>query len=270
MDELDDIQRWVAGLLRRDRALPKDETVTGQARGFLTGNDRLKPVEQAEIYREQFWLRHTSSLVEDYPGLGGIIGQADWERLVEEYLVAYPPNSWTLRNLGDRMAEHVGRSDWLDHRALCKEMAELEWAYVELFDAPERPPLDGAKLASIPETAWQSAIIVLSPALILMRTEYPIAELRRRLRDEEANVPIPAPDPQNLVLYRSVHRNLMYEVVGDGAYALLQALKEGVPLVPACERAVSQYPDEAKAIEVSLGQWFQEWARKGWVVDVEA
>ncbi len=269
MGELADLQHWMARVLRTRRALAKDEHITREATERLTGNDRLRPVEQAEIYREQFWLRHTSALLEDYPGLSGVIGQGDWERLVEEYLTSHAPDSWTLRDLGNRMTEHVESCAWLPHRQLCIDMARLEWSYTELFDARDAPPLDPNKLGSIPEAAWETALIVLNPALRLLRTEYPVAELRRRLREGEASALIPDAQSQNLVLFRSRKRSLHYDVVGDGAFALLEALRDGLPLVPACERAVERAPSEAKAVEVGVGQWFQEWGRLGWIVDVD-
>ena len=45
----------------------------------IAGNDRLTPEEQAEIYREQFWLRHRDVLRDDYPALRHLLGE---ERVV--------------------------------------------------------------------------------------------------------------------------------------------------------------------------------------------
>jgi hypothetical protein len=64
---------------------------------------RTTPVERLEIYREQFWLRHRSSLVEDFPGVSGILGRRAWAALIEGYLEAHPPHSYTLRDLGLRL-----------------------------------------------------------------------------------------------------------------------------------------------------------------------
>src|SRR5262245_10531800 len=126
----------MTALLRHGRDLAKSADARGFAELEIGGNDRLSPVEQLEIYREQFWLRHTSSLVEDFPGLSGILGQASWEQLVEAYLAAVTPESYTLRDLGQRLPEFVARASFLEHRELCTDMARLEWAYVEAFDAP--------------------------------------------------------------------------------------------------------------------------------------
>ena len=266
MTELADLQRAMAPLLRRRRALPRDPEATEWAHRFVAGNDRVSPVEQLEIYREQFWLRHTGSLVEDFPGLGGIIGQETWQRLVEEYLERFPPTSPSLRDLGSQMPEHVERATYLEHHELCIDMARLEWLYIELFDAPDVAPVAPEKLAAIPPEAWEGARICLSPALALLDVRYPVAELRTKLRDAKQPVAIPDSAPQKLALYRR-ERNLYHLAIDEAAFVLLGALREGTPLVAACERAVNAC-GAAQSLEQNLFAWFRQWGELGWIVDV--
>lgn len=270
--ELQRLQRWVVEHLQSRRGLPQSEAVSREARGRLTGNDRLSPVEQLEIYREQFWLRHTSSLVEDFPGIGGILGQADWEKLVESYLEAHSPRGWTLRELGRHFPEHVARQQDLPHHALCRDMARLEWCFIELFDAADRPGLDFAKLASLAPGSLETGQIVLSPALELLEVSYPVADLRQQLLAARATpgsaVAIPEPEAQQLVLYRAADRRLYHRPVGPEAFALLVALKRGLSLVAACEHALERAPAHAERLQRNVGTWFQQWAKRGWIVDV--
>lgn len=263
-------QVWMAALLRRRRALPRDAAIVEQARLHIRGNDRMSPVEQLEIYREQFWLRHTASLLEDFPGLAGILGQKEWERLVEGYLEETALSSHSLRDLGDGLAAFVERCESVPHRELCTDMARLEWAYVEIFDAPDAAPLDGAKLGSIPEDAWPGARIVFAPAIELLEVRYAVADLRRQLREAtDEPVPIPEPHRQNLVLYRGADKNLFHTAVGDLAFRLIEALRGGTPLGRASELAAEQFPSEAETLESNVGEWFLDWGRRGWIVDVE-
>ena len=268
MSELSELQGFMAELLVRRRALAKDSEATAGAAARVTGNDRLLPVEQVEIYREQFWLRHSASLVEDFPGLGGILGQGDWERLIEEYLEATPPASYSLRDLGEALPAFVEACAWLPHRELCTDMARLEWAYIDAFDAADAGPLDAAKLTGIPESAWETARIVLDPALRLLKVRYPVADLRRALRTSSETVPIPEARAENLIVHRT-QRSLFWQPVSRGAFELLVALAEGMPLVKSCERAIERVPEEAEAIENNIAEWFQDWGKRGWVVDVE-
>ncbi len=268
MSGVAELQAELAELLQRRRAIDTDPTVREQSARIATGNDRLSPAEQLEIYREQFWLRHTSSLVEDFEGLGGVLGQADWERLIEDYLAAHPPRSYNLRDLGERLPAFVEQSSWLPNHTLCVDMARVEWAYIEVFDAADAAPLEPAKLAAVPESAWESARLLLNPALRLVAVGYPVAALRRAIREKE-QVRLPEPEPQPLVIYRDTSRNLRHQSVSRGAFALLSALSRGVALVPACQSAMDEVPAEAAAIEAELTSWFSDWAARAWVVGIE-
>lgn len=271
MSELSDLQRWMADLLRRRSALPSSDEISRTAMSHIRANDRLSPVEQLEIYREQFWLRHTASLLEDFPGMSGIIGQEDWERLVEGYLVEHAPTSWTLRDLGGKLPGYVERASWLPHHALCVDMTRLEWAYIELFDAPEPAPLDPDELLRIVPDAWPSATILLSPALRLQRTRYPVAELRKKLRAVSTEpILIPEPAEEHLVLYRGTDRSLYHRAVSRGAFELLTELGEGAELLIACNRAAERCPEEALEIGNKVGDWFGQWGRLGWIAGVVA
>jgi hypothetical protein len=274
VSELTELQHWVVRHLQSQRALPHQAEVRSEALERLTGNDRLEPVEQLEIYREQFWLRHTASLVEDFPGVGGILGQSDWERLVEGYLQAHGPRSWTLRDLGRQFAEYVERCPDLAHQRLCSDMARLEWAFIELFDAADCPPLDLQKLASLPPSALESGQIILSPALQLLEVSYPVADLRMQLLESRRNaeagrgVDIPDPVAQQLVLYRAADRRLYHRPLNPEAFALLSALDRGLSLVRACEHALNAWPEHAERLQQGVAGWFQAWAQQGWIVDV--
>src|SRR5690606_36940334 len=138
------------------------------------GNDRLSPVEQIEIYRQQFWLRHTSALVEDFPGVTGLLGQTAWEPIVESYLMGRESSVFALKNLGEHLAEHLRVADdslfsksTVPREAL-RQMAQLEWAYVRAFDVENDPPLSPQKLAEIPSEAWAIARFNISSSVTLL------------------------------------------------------------------------------------------------------
>jgi hypothetical protein len=266
---LSPLQQQLASALRERRALTNDAAWREFALEHLCGSSRLSPVEQLEIYREQFWLRHTSSLVEDFPGLGGILGQADWEKLVELYLCQVAPDSYTLRDLGARLPEVIEAADWLPHQALCLDMARLELAYIEVFDAPDLPPLAPERLASIPEEALADARLVVAPWVRLLTPRYPVADLRRRLRaraDDDDPVPIPEARPQPLVVYRRDLR-LWDMPLSSVAHGFISGLAAGKSLGASAELAAQGEEAEAE-LAGNIGAWLAEWTAKGLITDV--
>ena len=266
-DALSELQREMAHALRHASSLGKDANFSAFARANIAGNDRLSPVEQLDIYREQFWLRHTSSLVEDFPGLGGILGQDEWEKLAEQYLREVAPDSYTLRDLGARLPQLIERASLLPHQELCLDMARLELAYIEVFDAVDTPPLAPERLAAIPEEAFAEARLEIAPSVRLLSVRYPVADLRRRLRAEsDEPVAIPEQSPQCLVVYRRELR-LWDMPLSQVAFAFLTALAAGQALGAAAESAVRS-PEAEAELATNIGAWLQEWTSKGLVSNV--
>ena len=266
-DDLSALQERMAEALREQRSLPNHAQWCAFAEQHISGNGRLSPVQQLEIYREQFWLRHTSSLVEDFPGLGGILGQEQWEKLAEQYLTEVTPDSYDLRDLGARLPEVIERADWLPHQALCLDMARLELAYIEVFDARDTPPLAPERLATIPEETFAEARLVIAPSVRLLSVRYPVGNLRRKLR-ASADEPVPIPDesPQHLVVYRR-ERQLWDMPVSQVGFTFLAGLAAGKTLGAAAELAASD-PEAEAELSTSIGAWLQEWTAKGLVSDV--
>ena len=270
-NELDELQAFFAAQLQSRRTLPKDAAISAQASKLIKASGTLSPVERLEIYREQFWLRHTSSLVEDFPGVSGILGQQAWAPLVEGYLAAHPPHSFTLRDLGLQFPAYVAAQHALEHHGLCSDMARLELAYVEIFDAEDAAPVAPEALASIAEDDWERVRIDFHPALRLLKTAYPVAALRRQLIEAQSSAAtrgLPAPEAQCLLLFRR-DLSMFHDVISEGAFALLSALTRRVPLVAACAEAQLEVPGEAASIEENVGAWFQSWAARGLIHQVQ-
>ena len=266
--ELTGLQQRMTQALRHGSSLERDATWIDFATEHITGNDRLSPVEQLEIYREQFWWRHTSSLLEDFPGLAGILGQEDWEQLCERYLREVSPTSYTLRDLGELLPEVIERSSWLPHQALCRDMARLELAYIEAFDAPDAAPLAPQRLAAISEADLPRARLILAPCVRLLRVGFPVADLRRALRASgDDPVAIPDPDSRRLVVYRKDLR-LWDMPLSEVGFAFLGALAAGTALGAAAEAAATT-PEAEAELAAQIGSLLQEWTTKGLISDVE-
>ncbi len=273
---LTELQEWMVRVLRHPRALHKSEAMRSAAAAHFSGNDRLLPAEQVDIYRQQFWLRHTSTLVEDFPGLTGLLGQRRWEPIVEGYLSTKSHDCLALRSLGKDLSDHIESLDesLIENeglsRVLLVEMARLEWAYIRAFDLRDEPPLSPARLAEIPVEAWQHARFEVSDTVSLFRFQYPVADLRRTIRKAPGEISTAKVevDPNYLVVYRR-NRTLWDKRLSRSAFLLLEQLSRGIALVPACEAVVTEDPEAERVLENQLTEWFTLWGRLGWIIDVK-
>jgi hypothetical protein len=147
-------------------------------------------------------------------------------------------------------------------------MARYELELVEVFDGPDVPPLDPAKLAGMAEDDWNTARIVLHPLVVCLSLKYPVHRLRVAIKSGE-DVKLPdAPSPVDIILFRQDFLPHFEELTPE-AFAIIQAIGEGIPLVPALERVASTLTPERQEYVVSkLGTWFQTWTAWGLIVDI--
>jgi hypothetical protein len=270
--DLAQAQHFLVGALQHPSPIPDDPALAQASSAFVTGNDRLSAAEQVDIYRRQFWLRHRGVMEEDFPGLLHLFGEDGFDGFCGAYLAAHPPRSQSYRDMVRdvvRFAEHYQGFSSPEARVIAVDMARYELALLDVFVGPDAPPLDPAKLEGMPEDAWERARIVLHPSLARLSLSYPVHRLRKAWKGGEAALVPQIPAPVHLALYRAKDLAPHFEELSPEAFALLDALSAGEPLVPACERvAEGLSPEAQEALGESVGAWFQQWAALGFVIDV--
>lgn len=281
-ESLQIVQVFLTEAIQRPAALAEDPERAKICALHVTGNERLSPAEQVDVYRRQFWLRHDESMEEDFPALAEILGEERWEPFVEDYLAAHPPFTPSLRDLGASVNAFLENWDGLPpgKEAFCREVARYELAFVDVFDGADPPPLDPAKLAALSPTDWERATLTINPLIRRMRFDHAVHRLRLAVRDrkksgQEERLDIDAwlaqrdnTRPVYLALFRKecvVH----FEDLQADAFRMLEALAEGDTLLGACAKvAEGKSEAEAQKLIQEVGGWFQRWASWGFIAAI--
>jgi hypothetical protein len=140
---------------------------------FIKPNDRLSSFERLEIYNRQYWFRVLDCFWDDYPGLRAIVGERKFAKLITAYLERYPSNSYTLRDLGNRLERFLREErQWAAPREeLAIDMACFEWAQVVAFDGPSKAPISPDDILDTPPSKLRLA---LQPYLSLLDLDYAV------------------------------------------------------------------------------------------------
>ncbi len=275
-----ELQRRMAGAIMAPLGRADKLTADAQeANAIVKPNSRLTSSERLEIYARSYWYRLLDSLWEDFPGLRAIIGARAFDKLARAYLAECPSESFTMRNLGRRLA------GWLEPRpeyagknpALSLDMVRLEWAHIVAFDGESEPVLGPEDLLELDT----SMTFRLQPYLTLLHLRYPVDDLRLQVNDR----PEGHAGASNAVLrhkerrvvrryslkpeavYIAVHRLddvVYYKRLDPPEFRLLQALASGKPVGEAIDAVFensAQPPDEIRA---PMEEWFASWSRNGW------
>jgi hypothetical protein len=210
--------------------------------------------------------------VEDFPGVRAIVGVREFHAMSRNYLVEHPSTSFTLRNLGSHFVEWLASN--LDrvrsHSQLVLDMAQLEWAHIEAFDAAERPVVTPDMWAR----SGEDATLRLQPYIRLVSAKYAVDDLLLEIRGiEDSNrkiaswrrkrLPEIRPEQNHIVVHRADY-SVCYRRVEPEAFRLLDALRQGKPLGEALDLAFaeSQLPQDRWPGLVQ--EWFGLWMQLGW------
>ena len=253
----------------------KDETprkLAAEAEAILKPNDRLSSVERLEIYSRSYWYRVLDSLVEDFPGVRAIVGVREFHAISRDYLTEHPSTSFTLRNLGSHFIEWLEkhRERAQPHEQLALEMAHLEWAHIEVFDAAEKPVITPEAWAR----AGEAAVLKLQPSIRLVSAQYPVDDVLLEVRKvEDSNrkiatwrrkrLPHVRKEESFIVLHRSEY-SVCYRRVTREGFRLLQAFQEGKPLGEALEFAFRDCKLPQESWPALVQEWFGSWMGLGW------
>jgi hypothetical protein len=153
--------------------------------GLFTGDARLSPADRLDIYAGMYFFRLLDCLREDYPRLAAAVGGERFQAMVADYLERHPSASPSLRGLGERLPAFVAGHPLGDEFPYLHDLARLEWARADVFDAPDATPLSRQDLAGLPEDRAGEARLTLIPACALLRFDYNVMPIWRGLSDGE-------------------------------------------------------------------------------------
>jgi hypothetical protein len=253
------------------------------ASSFIKPNSLLTSMHRLEIYNQQYWYRLIDSLREDFPGLLAVLGEERFSHLVEAYLTKYPSQSFTLRNLGERLARFV-RDDTeffkKPDKKLILDLVTFDWSESQAFDAEEKPPL---KFCTSADLLTIDSRFQLQPYVFVLSLTYEVDKFllrRRRLSEGRTVINVRRVSaktldsqlrkPKKRKTFVVIHRQnntVFYKRINMVEYKVLSAIKRGASLVE-CFSSVkpkdlqSAYSPR-KAIN-SLRDRFYAWARLGW------
>ena len=287
---LDELQRSMAAAVMQPLT-PSDEMqpyapngrpMSEVAGSLIAPNSRLTSFERLEIYNRQYWYRVLGSLREDFTGLRAILGSRRFEALSIAYLAEHPSRSFTLRNLGSNLAqwlarhpEHAGR-----RHALAVDVAMVEWAFVEAFDAGDRPPLTREEIG----TLSAESKIDLQPHLRLLELGSEADDLVVRLHntqsagrqtseagvsDEDPEVPPARLGPisrrPTWVAAHRVDLAVYYLRLSREEFLTLQAIGVHRTLGEALQAGFAGSRVSPQRQVALIQKWFAAWAELGWL-----
>jgi hypothetical protein len=264
---LERLQKWMqavvvhTGSVEEAVAAPGLEVPKDRVDEVLLPSSSLSGTERIGIYHGMYPLRMMEALSSDYPALQHFLGDHDFGALVSGYIQLHPSSTYTLNRLGDHLPEYVKTAPGMKRPDFCHDLARLELAITEVFDAPETPPLAEAAIAAVPPEAWERAVLQPVAAFRLLAFRYPVNAYLQTVKDDNHDHPKARLKDSWVAIYRRNYGAYRLEL-SRAAHDLLADLVAGRPLGEALSRAVRAGGRRAPS-EHELFRWFREWVSAG-------
>jgi putative DNA-binding protein len=265
---LDRLQRWMQAVIVHPGTVsealsarpPRAAAPVGDAGQVILPSPTLSPEERLEIYHGQYPMRMRDALAGDYPALEHYLGDEGFARFVLDYVQVHPSRSYTLNRLGDHVPAFIKTRAGLKRREFLYDLARLEKAMSEAFDAEDTPRLTDEQVAAVAPEAWGRARLVPIAALRLLEVRYPVNAYLQSVKDENHDHPRAVRRDAWVAVYR---RNFaVYRLdLSKPAFALLRDLVAGKRLSVAIRAALRR--GGRPPGEDQLFRWFREWVAAG-------
>lgn len=261
------MQRWFLGEIATAPHSDRRAPARVAADAVVLPSATLTPDERVDIYRHMFSARLTESLAADFPGVKTLLGDDEFERVALRYVTAHPPSSWTLNDLGVDFPEFLrparlrtGRG--LSRSALVRDVARIERAMSEVFDADDATPLKRDDVAAVAAAAWAKARLEPVPALRVLALKTGANAVVTALRQER---PLPrrvTTEASFVAVYRKDLRVWRLDLTKT-THAALSALVRGRTLDAALNAAARVHDGDPESLPALIRTAFSTWLDEG-------
>ncbi|GIW43923.1 MAG: hypothetical protein KatS3mg077_1205 [Candidatus Binatia bacterium] len=263
---LREVQRLFSKLIRAPEgvgpALPElSQRERELWRNLVRPHGALDAVERLDIYANMYFYRIRDALADDFPAVRATVGPQRFHNLITDYLLVHPSRSFTLRDVGaalpEFLREHPLSRDW----PWLGNLAVLEWAVVEAFDAEDRATADVAALAATPPADWGLHALDWHPSLRVLRCDYPVHTVWRQCQEDKEPSPV-EPEETWLRVWRRQEKVMVAAITAVEARALLSQDSLG----KIAEELGSELGEQEAAQQLAtwLGSWLEAEILCGW------
>ncbi len=240
-------------------------------RGILAGDDDIlaevkdstkeKRTTLFGVYRNAYVARLAEIVGEDYEQLHAYVGDQAFAKLVKDYIAAHPSDQRSARWFGRHLPAFVRENSTYAKHPEIAEIAALEKALVDAFDAPDAEPLGIEALAAIPPESWPKLVFTPHPTVVRLTFKTNAADIWSALKTETAPPkPEHLPEPQAIVVWRQDFTSRFRPLSAEEAMMWDEAAK-GVWFSVLCEM-VATFAGEDEA-ELRAASYLKGWIDMG-------
>jgi hypothetical protein len=225
--------------------------------GVIDGRGALDAAARLAIYADMYRARLVDVLRDDFARMLALVGDETFTALAARYVARHPSTHPSVRWLGARFADFLGAE--ADVPPALPDLARLEWARGEVFDAPDAAPLRLDDLRSLSPEDWPGLRFRPIPACRVIACNWPVHQLWAAAGSDAPAAWPAAPVPTVIRVWREGW-SVSHAAMDEREQMALRLLQRGEPFSLICAALGDTLDPEAAAREVGglLLRWIED------------
>jgi hypothetical protein len=240
---------------------------------LFESDDRMTAGERLEIYSRAYFSRIAEALSKDFPATVRVIGAGNFHDLVVGYLAQHPPAKPSISHVGRYLPDYLQGHPLRERWPFIAELAHLERALLEVFQAADADVLKIEDMRRIPPALWPEFAVRTVPALAIIDCRWRVDELLRELEsnssdDRELEAKL-ANERITILVWRKNSR-VHYRVAKPVERSPLMAARSGAQLASIYEAVAESWAGIAQSDAVErLTRLMTQWIEDGLLAPAE-
>lgn len=229
---------WSHALMQGDVGVPPDWCATN-------GSDARV---RFDVYRNNVWSSWVQALVETYPVLHRVMGDAAFRDMALLYVREQPPSDVVLAHYGQGVADFLQRlvlgssANAAKSAGWWPDVARLEYARVQSFHAADGPALSTLTLEDLlsrPQVL-HDVVFTFQPCVQVVHPEWSVSRVWMAYEQDAVTRPVECqPAPESVLICRDVWDVVMVRITSASGQ-FLGRLRQGDTLGGAAHAALAQ------------------------------
>ncbi len=256
--------RWFQARVVAPHEARKKLPQLAPAEKYILPSRTLPPEKRVGIYVEAYLARLIEVLKEDFPAVARLIGHRMFHKVCRDFLERHPSKSKSLNPLGEKMADFLGGPVNIPRREAARDLARLERAMSEVFDAEETQSLQPEDFPKSAPLARLPLRLKFVPTFRLLVIDHDVNPFIDAVRQERKLPPL-LRRRSWVAVYRKNFRVWRVDL-DEAAYAALERIGRGLSVGSAVRAAAGVWSGSGEDLAARLREWFGGWSRAGFFV----
>jgi len=194
----------------------------------------MPQTKRFDVYRNNVFSAGVDALVETFPAVERLVGEAFFHAAARSFLDATPPTSPILTHIGAEFGTFLDDFPPAAGVPYLGDVARLEYARVMAHHATDADAISISALATVAAEAVGNAVLTPHPSLTLIQSRFPVGSIWAASTDAAWTADVDMNSAEDVLVVRPA-LDVETVTLPDGGGAFLRALLDGLTIETAAE-----------------------------------